>query len=165
MIPSTALQSIAVAVSMPTQDRLMTRYLIDENLFTKIFNISDIFRRLDPNMPVARMEIFLLVAKNNGVISIRDLQIILNMTDAGISRNVAALKACGYQGKQGIGLLETFTDSNQRNRKLVQLSPSGRNLADMLSQLGRAESSAQATAILANVPEHNLPRSRRPARS
>jgi DNA-binding MarR family transcriptional regulator len=142
----------------------MPNLALDTNVFLTISHALDIFRRLDPNMPLIRMEIFLLVATKNGSISIRDLQIELNLTDAGVSRNVAALTAAGYQGKPGLGLLETYPDLNKRNRKIVQLSPNGKKLANLLSRLGQAESPEKAAAILAGVPEHNLPRSRKPSR-
>lgn len=92
------------------------------------------FRTLDPDLPIQYALSFLTIARNEGM-SIRDLSERLGIAQSSASRNVAALSKWHSFGKAGHDLVHAEEDPRERRRKILSLTPRGRELAERLADL------------------------------
>jgi DNA-binding MarR family transcriptional regulator len=99
-----------------------------------VVRILEAFRTLDPDLPIQYALSFLTIAQNEGL-SIRDLSERLGIAQSSASRNVAALSKWHSFGKEGHDLVQSEEDPRERRRKIVTLTPKGRDLARRLVAL------------------------------
>ncbi|HYC03390.1 MAG TPA: winged helix DNA-binding protein [Azospirillaceae bacterium] len=99
-----------------------------------LVRVLEEFRTLDPDLPIQYALSFLTIAQNEGM-SIRDLSERLGIAQSSASRNVAALSKWHSFGKAGHDLVEAVEDPRERRRKIVTLTPRGRDLAERLGGL------------------------------
>lgn len=103
----------------------------------KFFRGVELFRFLDPGIPSQTMAVFLAVARaddDEGVYQI-DLVKSLAMTQASVSRNVAALTKRHRRGHPGLDLIERREDEDNRSLNKLFLTPKGRHFRDQLLAL------------------------------
>ncbi|KQV84354.1 MarR family winged helix-turn-helix transcriptional regulator [Rhizobium sp. Root1220] len=84
-------------------------------------------RELFPDIPMQTISVFLLIAMKPGI-SQRDLLKLLDLSQAGISRNVMALGEMNRHGKPGLGLIVQRKDPFDNRQVMLSLSPSGKAL-------------------------------------
>jgi DNA-binding MarR family transcriptional regulator len=99
-----------------------------------LIRVLEVLRRFDPDMPIQYALSFLTVAQNEGL-SIRDLSERLGIAQSSASRNVAALSRWRSFGKPGHDLVQAVEDPQERRRKVVTLTGTGRALAQELRAL------------------------------
>ncbi|QJE74619.1 winged helix DNA-binding protein [Aerophototrophica crusticola] len=99
-----------------------------------IVRVVEAFRALDPDLPIQYALSFLTIAQNEGL-SIRDLSERLGIAQSSASRNVAALSKWHSFGKAGHDLVQAEEDPRERRRKVITLTPQGRDLARRLTDL------------------------------
>lgn len=98
------------------------------------FAILQEFRKLDPEIPLQTASAFMLVASRPGV-SMDEIGRTLNMSQASVSRNVAALSVMQKKDKPGHGLVQAKEDPEDRRRKLVDLTEKGTVIASRVAAL------------------------------
>lgn len=77
---------------------------------------------------------FWTVAERGGEMPMMELQDTLGLSQSSVSRNVTLL-SIGSIAAPGPRLLEAFDDPGYRRRKIVQITPRGRKLADELREI------------------------------
>lgn len=96
--------------------------------------LLEAFRRLDPDLPIQYALSFLTIAQNEGL-SMRELSERLEIAQSSASRNVAALSRWHSFGKPGHDLVEAAEDPRERRRKVITLTPKGRQLIEDLKAI------------------------------
>lgn len=82
---------------------------------------------IDPAMPWQQGLVFLTVAlAGDEGIDMVDLGREVALSKSAVSRNVGALGEWHRMGRPGLGLVETFTDYEDRRRKPVRLTAKGK---------------------------------------
>ena len=88
--------------------------------------------------PFNRIELFLTVALKPGI-TMKEISKKLNMSSASVSRNVSILSIEGWSSSKqrksngaGLSLIMAIPDPNERRRKLLFLSPKGKELINQL---------------------------------
>jgi DNA-binding MarR family transcriptional regulator len=99
-----------------------------------LIRVLEVLRRFDPDMPIQYALSFLTVAQNEGL-SIRDLSERLGIAQSSASRNVAALSRWRSFDRPGHDLVQAVEDPQERRRKVVTLTETGRALAEELCAL------------------------------
>lgn len=84
----------------------------------RLMRALEVFRELDPDMPIQYALSFLTLARNPGL-SIRDLSERLGIAQSSASRNVAALSEWHSFRKPGHDLIQAKEDPRERRRKIV----------------------------------------------
>jgi DNA-binding MarR family transcriptional regulator len=90
------------------------------------------FREKNAEMTITNALAFLYVARDNGKIIQRELLKKLNVPDATISRMIRALTKEGDGRSPGLGLVELHPDPADIRRKLIVLTPDGKQLRKKL---------------------------------
>ena len=85
-------------------------------------------------MPVQQARTVLAVAMRPGL-AMGDLSRMVFMSQSLCSRTVAALSKWQRRGIPGLDLIETIEDPRERRRKIIYLTPKGRQ---RMTQIGRA---------------------------
>ncbi|MEM7444597.1 MAG: MarR family winged helix-turn-helix transcriptional regulator [Pseudomonadota bacterium] len=93
----------------------------------RLMRAMEVFRELDPDMPIQYALSFLTLARNPGL-SIRDLSERLGIAQSSASRNVAALSEWHSFRKPGHNLVQAKEDPRERRRKIVSLTRKGKAL-------------------------------------
>jgi len=104
------------------------------NPYTNKLNILEEFRKIDPEMPIQMAVIFLNVAADEGL-NMTDLYKRSGVSQASVSRNVAALSKWHRLNKAGHDLVTTKEDPAERRRKVVFLTPKGQLLAKAIAAM------------------------------
>ncbi len=94
----------------------------------------EVFRELDPDMPIQYALSFLTLARNPGL-SIRDLSERLGIAQSSASRNVAALSEWHSFRKPGHDLIQAKEDPRERRRKIVTPTRKGEALLARLEAI------------------------------
>lgn len=81
-----------------------------------------------------QLQAFLTAATNEGIIQYT-LQEKMNTSNAVMSRTLSKLSKHGYNGRPGLGLLETEQDPDDRRFMIVTLTPKGRALIQRIRQI------------------------------
>ena len=97
----------------------------------RLMRAMEVFRELDPDMPIQYALSFLTLARNPGL-SIRDLSERLGIAQSSASRNVAALSEWHSFRKPGHDLIQAKEDPRERRRKIVTLTRKGEALLHRL---------------------------------
>jgi len=100
-------------------------------------NSIELFRSLNPEMQAQMMMTFLLVAaKDPHPVQMATLGEKLAIAQSSVTRNVQALSGTNRQGTRGHGLLHTWVNPENRREKLVELTPHGRRILELLKSIG-----------------------------
>lgn len=91
-------------------------------------------RAIDPEMPMQTALLFLLVAQRPGL-TMKEIEEVMLVSQASVSRNVAALSQWSRHDKPGHGLVLAREDPLERRRKIVFLTQRGELLARELAQI------------------------------
>lgn len=92
-------------------------------------------RLKQPDVPMTQLLTFAYVADRGGEIPMQDLADLTGVIQSSVSRNVEKLGP-GNKAKNelGFGLLEAFEDPFYRRRKLVRLTPRGKDLVEQIDE-------------------------------
>ena len=88
------------------------------------FQFIETLRELRPDMPMQMVSILLLVAMKPGI-SQRDLLGLLDISQASISRNVAALTKTDRHGRSGLDSITQRSDPGEWRSPALYLTPAG----------------------------------------
>tara|TARA_Y100001934_G_C11987645_1_gene601621 strand:+ start:124 stop:459 length:336 start_codon:yes stop_codon:yes gene_type:complete len=91
-----------------------------------------ILRTLDPRMQMQTAET-LFATMEKAPCHMSALRNYVNISQASISRNCAALGRIHRKGQPGLGLIDTVEDMFDRKRKIVFLTPKGEKYKRLLS--------------------------------
>lgn len=100
----------------------------------KMVRAIEAFRQLNKDMLANEMMAFLLVAERNGI-SMTELQDVLDLSKAATSRNVNFLSQHGANSRDGLKLVITTENPENRRQKLVHLTPRGKALKRQIESL------------------------------
>lgn len=92
----------------------------------------DELRKLDPELQLQTVKVFLLVAEQPGILQ-GDIANLANISQGGSSRNVHALGKRHRKGKPGLGLIAQRSDDEDIRRVRLYLTDRGRALLDRLA--------------------------------
>lgn len=101
----------------------------------KLIQAIELFRSLDREMQAQQMLIFLYIAAAGKPVPLPKIQAALDLSQAAISRNVAALGALHWRKKQGHGLVRTWDNPENLREKLVELTVAGKRLDGIIEAL------------------------------
>lgn len=110
---------------------------MDQNLVVEELNT---FGKLDPNMQLQTMLVFLTVARR-GQCTQKDIELELGLTNASASRNVSYWTELKIWPKgedeaiAGMGLIERIEDPRDRRYKLLRLTPAGKKFYTKLRSI------------------------------
>jgi DNA-binding MarR family transcriptional regulator len=90
------------------------------------------FRKLDAKFPIQWASAFLLVAER-GDARLKDIEVALEVQQSTASMIVLALSTGMRPGEEGLDLVETFPDPEDRRAKRVRLTSRGRRISSALS--------------------------------
>ena len=100
----------------------------------RMFRGLETFRALDAEIPPQTIGTFLYVATHDGCL-MKDLADSLGVAQSTMSRNVAMLDRINRHHEPGLDLVRAIEDPVERRRKIVRLTPKGRQLRDRLIDL------------------------------
>jgi len=103
------------------------------NALNLSLSILEGFREIDPEIPIQTAAMLLLVAINPGI-TMKEMGERLEISQASCSRNVAALSRKHRLEKPGYNLVRAVEDPAERRRKIVKLTPRGREVIAKLSE-------------------------------
>ena len=101
------------------------------NKLWPIYLAIEEMRKLDPEMQAHTINIFLTVCTLPNI-TMKDLGIRLGVSQATMSRNVAALSKVHRLNRPGLDLIEATEDPLERRRKIVNLTPKGERVKQAL---------------------------------
>ena len=90
-----------------------------------ILNLLKRFRGLDPEISAQEIALFLKIADNKDI-SLTALADDLKISQSSVSRNIMKLSEINRHRTEGLGLVETFENPENRREKLVRLTAKGR---------------------------------------
>jgi DNA-binding MarR family transcriptional regulator len=91
------------------------------------------FRKMDSEMQLQTVLIFLLVARKEGI-TVSDLQDLTGLTGSSCSRNVAALSDVNRKGREGHKLIMAKPDLEDRRVKHLYLTSKGRAVLNSVKE-------------------------------
>lgn len=100
----------------------------------RLFKAIEEFRKLDPEIPSQTINTFLYVAANEGC-TMKDIASALGVAQSTMSRNVANLDKINRHHQPGLDLVRAVEDPAERRRKIVTLTPRGRQLKATLNEV------------------------------
>ena len=102
----------------------------------KTLRMFDVFRSVDPTMPIGTIASFLHVASNEGL-AVRDLEA-LGFSKASASNHARHLgEGVARAGRQGLGLVAHNLDPKDVRIKRLSLTPKGELLAAQIANVVR----------------------------
>lgn len=100
-------------------------------------NSIELFRSLNPEMQAQMMLTFLLIAsKDPRPVAMSDIGERLAIAQSSVTRNVQALSGTNRHGTRGYGLVHTWVNPENRRQKMVELTPHGRRIVELLKSIG-----------------------------
>ena len=115
----------------------MTATTIEKNPKPALFRTVQLLeklRELFPDLPIQTISVFLIIAMKPGI-SQRELLKLLDLSQAGMSRNVMALGEVNRHGKPGLGLIVQNKDPFDNRQVMLTLTASGKALAERVTAL------------------------------
>lgn len=88
----------------------------------------ELLRDLRPKMPIQTAFIFLLIARQPGILA-REIEELTGLSQASVSRNVAALCKFDRHGELGLGLIKRTLDVRETRAHRLKLTTKGKTLA------------------------------------
>tara|TARA_R110002126_G_scaffold8006_2_gene38501 strand:- start:355 stop:690 length:336 start_codon:yes stop_codon:yes gene_type:complete len=89
------------------------------------------FARIHPHMQLSTLRVFLCVAQR-GIANQQDIEILLDLTSASTSRNVAYWTDVKHKGGAGLGYMVREEDPRDRRSKLLRLTADGKKFYEKL---------------------------------
>lgn len=102
-----------------------------QNTIVRALRLVRMFRTQSSDMPMQQADVLMTVADNPGV-AMSDLATQLDLSQASISRNVAALSDLHRKGEAGLGLVEARVDPDDTRRRLLFLTQKGKMFVTLL---------------------------------
>lgn len=102
-----------------------------------VFAAIELFRKLDPDMPIQVAATFLAIAKDEGL-SLREIQERTGQAQSSASRNVTALGEVNRHGKPGLALVTSRPSPEERRRNEYTLTPKGRQVLHSITSAVQA---------------------------
>jgi DNA-binding MarR family transcriptional regulator len=109
----------------------------------ELLEALEVFRELDPYMPVARVLLFLLIAQRPGITQ-TELRPLVGLSTNAVALNVRALRAWRGRAVRGLDLVTVIPDPVNGKRRLLYLSPKGQEVVAKLRAIGTQEPPADA---------------------
>lgn len=103
-----------------------------------LFKAIEEFRKLDPEIPSQTVNTYLYVASHEGC-TMKDIAEALGVAQSTMSRNISTLDKINRHHQPGLNLVNAVEDPNERRRKIVTLTPRGRQLMARLNELAKTE--------------------------
>lgn len=100
--------------------------------------ILDEFRRLNPNMPVAQIQAFLMVALDRGL-GMTDISDNTGTKNSTASRYLLELGSSRLDGDGAFGLIERRVDPSDERRAPYRLTRKGKRVVEAINTILRAE--------------------------
>lgn len=100
----------------------------------KLYRAIEEMRKIDPEMQAHTINIFIVVCMNPGI-TMKDLGQQLGVSQATMSRNIAALGKVHRLNRPGYDLVEAQEDPAERRRKIVHLTPKGKRVQESLQEI------------------------------
>lgn len=100
----------------------------------QLFKAIEEFRRFDAEIPTQTVNTFLYVATHEGC-TMKDVADALGVAQSTMSRNVATLDRINRHHQPGLDLVRAVEDPAERRRKIISLTPKGRQLTARLNEL------------------------------
>jgi len=97
----------------------------------KLYRAVEEMRKIDPEMQAHTINIFLMVCMNPGI-TMKDLGNQLGLSQATMSRNIAALGKVHRLNRPGYDLVQAEEDPVERRRKIVNLTAKGKRVQESL---------------------------------
>jgi DNA-binding MarR family transcriptional regulator len=97
----------------------------------KSLKVIDVFRELDPMMPIGQVAFFLTAAKNEEM-TLSEIAERSGLAIATASRYLANLTGLDRYKQEGLNLLDAYDNPMNRRQKLVVLTDAGRKLFSKL---------------------------------
>ncbi|TGQ31847.1 helix-turn-helix domain-containing protein [Mesorhizobium sp. M00.F.Ca.ET.216.01.1.1] len=106
------------------------------NTSKKFIAFIDQFAKLDQEMQIQQIAVFLLVMGKPGI-TMKELARETGLASSSVSRNVAAMSNLVVKGKLGHGLIDAYEDPEDRRSKLCRPTAKGTKVFNILSQIFR----------------------------
>lgn len=97
--------------------------------------LVEVFRELNPKMALQAMTTFLYVAQNDGTGTMKELAELMDVSQGSATRNVQIFLKKNRHGEAGFDMLDYREDPEHRSRKLLFLTPKGKDFARKLNNL------------------------------
>lgn len=104
------------------------------NALAKFYACIEEMRKIDPEMQAHTINIFVMVCMNPGI-TMKDLGNRLGVSQATMSRNIAALGKVHRLNRPGYDLLQAEEDPVERRRKIVNLTAKGKRVKESLEAI------------------------------
>lgn len=99
---------------------------------TTFYRLVDEMRKLDPEIQGQQIITFLLIAQNDGEITVKDIAERAGIAQSSASRNVRYWSEFDRFEKPGQNMITIKEDPRERRRKLLSLNAKGRKFANDL---------------------------------
>ena len=91
-------------------------------------------RSVDPDMSAQSMATFLIIAGSSSAVPMTELLRRTGLSTSAMSRNVALLDKYGSgPGREGLKLVTSYEDPQDRRYKVVELTPRGKTLLGVIT--------------------------------
>lgn len=100
----------------------------------QMFRAIEEMRKVDPEMQAHTINIFLTVCMRPSI-TMKELCTILGVSQATMSRNIAAMGKVHRLNRPGYDLLIATEDPVERRRKIVNLTPRGMRIKNALDEI------------------------------
>tara|TARA_Y100000593_G_C4274886_1_gene319508 strand:- start:14 stop:370 length:357 start_codon:yes stop_codon:yes gene_type:complete len=98
----------------------------------KLMTCLKVLQTVDPRMQLQTAMVFLTVSEF-GPCNMSNLRTTCGLSGASVSRNCASLGKIHRHGKAGFGLIKAYEDVMDRKQKIVELTPKGENLRQLIN--------------------------------
>lgn len=99
-----------------------------------LFDILAASRQVYPDLTVAQLQVFLLVAIDPGI-SQAQIEEKTGLRGGSVSRIVALLSQYGARDKEGLNLINVSQDPNDRRARLIEITPKGTQFIHQMMSL------------------------------
>ena len=113
------------------------------NNLWKMYQAIEAVRQIDPEMQAHTINIFLLICMFPGI-TMKDLGERVGVSQATMSRNIAAMGKVHRMNRPGYDLVLAEEDPAERRRKIVTLTPKGKRLKDQIELIMNNDQGAAA---------------------
>lgn len=104
---------------------------------TRVIRLLEAFRQHHRDILTTEVLVFLHVAVNDGM-QMSELQDLLGVSQAAVSRNVYFLSKYGANNREGLELIQLVEDTENRRRRRLYLTPKGKAFLRQLEVINEA---------------------------